>query len=104
MVERVFGATSLNIAIQDGAAAGQSVPHVHTHVIPRKEADLQHKGGSDAIYSMLEGEEGDVGSHLQAKAHGRSRFPSLDNEDRKPRTDEEMSVEAEHLARQMENT
>ena len=104
MVERVFGATSLNIAIQDGAAAGQSVPHVHTHVIPRKEADLQHNGGSDAIYGMLEGEEGDVGSHLQGKARERPRFPSVDNEERKPRTDEEMSAEAEHLARQMENT
>ncbi|KAL5332802.1 HIT-like domain-containing protein [Aspergillus crustosus] len=36
MIERVYGATSLNIAIQDGPEAGQSVPHVHAHIIPRR--------------------------------------------------------------------
>ncbi|KAJ6177833.1 Histidine triad (HIT) protein [Penicillium mononematosum] len=41
MLERIYGATSLNIAIQDGAHAGQSVPHVHAHIIPRKAADLR---------------------------------------------------------------
>ncbi|KAK1139636.1 Dinucleoside triphosphate hydrolase [Aspergillus melleus] len=62
MIERVYGASSLNIAVQDGVDAGQSVPHVHTHVIPRKRADLDHKGGTDAVYDMLDGEEGDNGS------------------------------------------
>ncbi len=28
-----------NIAINDGVAAGQTVPHVHVHVIPRYEGD-----------------------------------------------------------------
>ena len=50
MVERVFSASSLNIAIQDGVDAGQSVPHVHAHIIPRKKDDLEEKGGTDAIY------------------------------------------------------
>lgn len=61
MIERVYGASSLNIAIQDGVDAGQSVPHVHAHVIPRQRRDLDHLGGTDAIYDMLDGEEGDVG-------------------------------------------
>lgn len=61
MIERVHGASSLNIAIQDGTEAGQSVAHVHAHVIPRKKRDLDHRGGTDAIYEMLDGEEGDVG-------------------------------------------
>ena len=99
MVERVFKATSLNIAMQDGAAAGQSVSHVHTHIIPRKQSDLEHKGGPDAIYGMLEGEDGDIGRQLYERA--RSRFPIVDNEERMPRTEQEMSAEAEMLAREM---
>ncbi|RJE20296.1 HIT domain protein, partial [Aspergillus sclerotialis] len=60
MVERVYGGTSLNIAVQDGVDAGQSVPHVHTHIIPRKSRDLEHRGGADAVYEMLDGEEGNL--------------------------------------------
>ncbi|KAI9714106.1 MAG: hypothetical protein M1828_001228 [Chrysothrix sp. TS-e1954] len=95
-IERVFGASALNIAIQDGAAAGQSVPHVHAHVIPRKHADMDDKGGSDAIYQMLEGPEGDLGRH-QA---GKSKFPAPDA-DRQPRSEEEMNKEAQWLAEEM---
>ena len=101
MIERVFNATSLNIAMQDGAAAGQSVPHVHTHIIPRKQSDLEYKGGSDAIYGMLEGEDGDIGRQLHERAREGSRFPIVNNEERMPRTEQEMSAEAEMLAREM---
>jgi len=31
-----YGASSANIGIQDGVDAGQSVPHVHVHIIPRQ--------------------------------------------------------------------
>ena len=102
MIERVYGASSLNIAMQDGADAGQSVPHVHTHVIPRKKADLDERGGGDAIYDMLEGEEGDVGRHLQEKSSNRPRFPKVDNEKREPRSEEEMVEEARKLSQEME--
>ena len=102
MIERVYNATSLNIAIQDGADAGQSVPHVHTHVIPRKSADLDDKGGSDAIYGMLEGEEGNVGKHLQESTGNRPRFAKVDEQSREPRSEEEMAAEARNLAQEME--
>lgn len=102
MIERVYKATSLNIAIQDGADAGQSVPHVHTHIIPRQRADLDERGGSDAIYGMMDGEEGDLGRQLQARSRQRSQFAAVDNEDRKARSEAEMSREAEMLAREME--
>ena len=102
MIERVYNATSLNIAMQDGADAGQSVPHVHTHIIPRKNADLDDRGGSDAIYGILEGEEGDVGKHLREKAGDRPKLPKVDNEARKPRSEEEMAAEARKLAQEME--
>lgn len=34
-IEPHFGASSLTLAIQDGPLAGQTVPHVHVHVLPR---------------------------------------------------------------------
>lgn len=70
MVERVYGAASLNIAVQDGVHAGQSVPHVHAHIIPRQRADLDHRGGTDAVYDLLDGEEGDVGKAFREAGTG----------------------------------
>lgn len=34
-----LGATATNIMINNGKDAGQEVPHVHIHIIPRKEND-----------------------------------------------------------------
>lgn len=110
MVERVFTASSLNIAIQDGVDAGQSVPHVHAHIIPRKKDDLEHRGGTDAIYEMMESEEAHLGQQMQGKeasqaeladVEQRAKFPAVDNESRKPRSNEEMQKEAEWLAKEM---
>ncbi|EKV12343.1 hypothetical protein PDIG_44710 [Penicillium digitatum PHI26] len=122
MIERVYGATSLNIAIQDGVHAGQSVPHVHAHIIPRKAGDLDHAGGTDAVYEMLDGDEGnltkafknavpaeeddqstEVGNENAGNSGKKSRFPVVDNDSRKPRDSEDMRAEAEKLAREMEN-
>ena len=102
MIERVYNGASLNIAMQDGIDAGQSVPHVHTHIIPRRRADLDSRGGSDAIHDMLEGEEGNIGKHLRDWSEGRPRFPKIDDAARKPRSEEEMAVEARRLAEEME--
>ena len=102
MIERVYNGTSLNVAIQDGADAGQSVPHVHTHIIPRKKVDLDDRGGSDAIYDMLEGEEGDIGRHLHERSEHRPRFPKVADEAREPRSNEQMAKEAQRLAQEME--
>lgn len=104
MIERVYGASSLNIAIQDGADAGQSVPHLHTHIIPRKKQDLDERGGSDAVYGMLEGEEGDVGKHLKEQSGRRPKFPAVDDNARKPRSAAEMAEEAQSLASEMEKS
>lgn len=71
---------------------------------------MDHKGGNDAIYNMLEGEEGDVGKQL-AERDGRKvddkprpKFPVPDETSRKPRSKEEMEKEAEMLAKEMEST
>ncbi|XP_046841187.1 bis(5'-adenosyl)-triphosphatase-like, partial [Xenia sp. Carnegie-2017] len=84
VIEREFGATSLTVALQDGPEAGQTVPHVHVHVIPRKKGDFQK---NDDIYNVLQNHDKD--SNL------------LDDMDgtRKLRSEEEMTVEARWLAK-----
>nr|XP_033790978.1 bis(5'-adenosyl)-triphosphatase [Geotrypetes seraphini] len=54
VVERHFGGTSLTISLQDGPAAGQTVPHVHVHVLPRRVGDLPR---NDGVYEKLEESE-----------------------------------------------
>ena len=106
---------SFNIAVQDGPEAGQTVPHVHVHVIPRirgataKPAETP----SDAVYEQMAGEEGNVGGALWDRARGgqdgngveddavmRERprpggsFPSIEDAARRARSMEEMEAEA----------
>jgi diadenosine tetraphosphate (Ap4A) HIT family hydrolase len=41
-----YGVTNFTIGINDGLAAGQTVPHAHIHVIPRRRGDVSDpKGG-----------------------------------------------------------
>ena len=38
-LRKEFGATGFNIAWNDGAIAGQTVDHLHIHIVPRSEGD-----------------------------------------------------------------
>jgi len=38
-VEDAVDADALNVGVNDGEAAGQEVPHVHVHLVPRFEDD-----------------------------------------------------------------
>lgn len=38
-MQKAFGATGFNYAVNEGAVAGQSVPHLHLHMLPRKDGD-----------------------------------------------------------------
>jgi histidine triad (HIT) family protein len=38
-VEKAFSAEGSNIGINNGEVAGQEIPHVHVHVIPRRKGD-----------------------------------------------------------------
>ncbi|XP_036387487.1 bis(5'-adenosyl)-triphosphatase [Megalops cyprinoides] len=51
IVERHFQASSLTIAIQDGPEAGQTVKHVHVHVLPRRAGDFER---NDSVYDELQ--------------------------------------------------
>ena len=42
---------SSNVAIQNGPDAGQTVPHVHVHIIPRKHKDFGDD--TDNVYKEL---------------------------------------------------
>jgi len=40
-----YGVTAFNIGVNDGTASGQTVPHAHIHVIPRRPGDVADPRG-----------------------------------------------------------
>lgn len=78
-LQNFFKGEALNLAIQDGPAAGQSVPHVHVHVVPRKKGDFER---NDQVYDEMD--KADLSRNVTMDA----------DEDRKPRTLQEMANEA----------
>lgn len=102
LIRKVYKADALNIAIQDGPEAGQLVPHLHTHLIPRFNTD----GFGDSIYLKLEKNDLEAAykNFFARKAlfqiDGAFQAPS--DESREPRTDEVMSKEANYLKGELE--
>ena len=45
VLEMEFKPEGYNIGINDGAAAGQTVPHLHIHLIPRYQGDMPDPRG-----------------------------------------------------------
>lgn len=88
-IERIFDADAVTISIQDGEAAGQTVPHLHVHILPRRKGDIQPK---DRVYDLLD----EWGFHSQ---HQQETKVNMDaDEDRKARSAREMHNEAHFLA------
>eukprot|EP01117_Protostelium_nocturnum_P003427 TRINITY_DN1444_c0_g4_i1.p1 TRINITY_DN1444_c0_g4~~TRINITY_DN1444_c0_g4_i1.p1 ORF type:complete len:166 (-),score=45.00 TRINITY_DN1444_c0_g4_i1:19-516(-) len=71
VVNQVWNATSLTMAVQDGPDSGQTVKHVHLHIIPRHAGDFAR---NDDVYAEIE-------------------------KPRTKRTEEEMAQESEMLAK-----
>jgi bis(5'-adenosyl)-triphosphatase len=44
VLARAFAADGFDWTIQDGLSAGQTVPHLHLHIIPRRAGDLPDPG------------------------------------------------------------
>lgn len=97
-----YNAESLNIAIQDGPEAGQTVPHLHTHIIPRY--GINNIG--DKIYNKLDkwrfqNWEERRGEYLKrSKMQDVSELAKPDS-DRKPRNEEEMLQESQELSKHL---
>jgi diadenosine tetraphosphate (Ap4A) HIT family hydrolase len=45
LIEKKFQPSAFNIGINDGTTAGQTVPHLHIHVIPRYKNDVPDPRG-----------------------------------------------------------
>jgi bis(5'-adenosyl)-triphosphatase len=101
-LKRLYKADAFNVAVQDGEAAGQSVPHVHCHIIPRTRGD---PGGDDKVHEWLEGEEGNIARHQkQAEGGGdieRKAAKWAEDDERKPRSMDEMTSEARWLREEL---
>lgn len=94
-VSQLYSADGLNLGIQDGIAAGQSVPHVHCHIIPRYLQD----GWGDGVYAALESCEGLLQNEWWKQAC--KPIGETASEERRVRTMDEMEREASWLKKEM---
>eukprot|EP00924_Labyrinthula_sp_SR-Ha-C_P001610 maker-scaffold_18-snap-gene-3.4-mRNA-1 protein AED:0.05 eAED:0.05 QI:0/0/0/1/1/1/2/0/269 len=85
-VEELANCDSSNVAVQDGVNSGQSVPHVHVHILPRRKGDFER---SDDVHEELDS--------FQYKDDYRK--VELDN--RVERTEEVMKKEAELISQKL---
>jgi bis(5'-adenosyl)-triphosphatase len=109
-------AGSFNIAIQDGKEAGQTVAHVHVHVIPRVRglSSKSQDTAGDELYEQMAREEGNVGGALwdrqqqqQQQSNGArpvagGAFDRIEDSQRKARSMEEMVAEADVFRKALE--
>ena len=75
-VEQQYNAAALTVTLQDGPAAGQTVPHVHVHVLPRRWGDFEP---NDKVYDAIDDaskEELQPRSHPASTPLGGSTFSS----------------------------
>ncbi|CAK7269219.1 Dinucleoside triphosphate hydrolase [Sporothrix epigloea] len=111
--EAVLSRGSFNLAIQDGPEAGQTVPHVHVHVLPRIRGATAKDASSegDALYEKMADEPGNVGGaqwdaaasvgengtqdpRFGSRPRPGGQFPRIEDAARAARSMEEMEAEA----------
>ncbi|CAM6089840.1 unnamed protein product [Calypogeia fissa] len=77
-MESFFNGSSLTLAIQDGPEAGQTVPHVHVHILPRKKADFKN---NDEIYDEIDKKEQELGDNLNLDQERKDRSRQVMHEE-----------------------
>lgn len=50
-LQKEYNTDSATVTIQEGSGAGQTINHLHVHIIPRKAGDFKN---NDDIYPLLE--------------------------------------------------
>uniref|UniRef100_A0A2C9JV67 Bis(5'-adenosyl)-triphosphatase n=1 Tax=Biomphalaria glabrata TaxID=6526 RepID=A0A2C9JV67_BIOGL len=65
ILKKHFKATSSTMAIQDGLEAGQTVQHVHVHILPRKFGDFSD---NDDIYDHLQNHDKGWTEHTKLRS------------------------------------
>ncbi|KAI8052364.1 bis-triphosphatase-like protein [Syncephalis plumigaleata] len=79
VIEQVYEGEASTLAMQDGPAAGQTVPHCHVHIIPRSRGDWPN---NDDVYRDLDKQKTE---HI------------IEDLSRPPRSPEDMAAEATKL-------
>lgn len=65
-VRAALGAAGTTIGINNGAATGQTIPHVHVHIVPRRDGD-----GAGSIHTIFRPDErrpiAEVGAEIRSR-------------------------------------
>lgn len=88
ILRQQYNCNAFNVAVQDGVGAGQSVPHVHVHILPRYIGDLER---NDDIYDQLEAW---APRDDDRKSGTKTKLDVPEDSERRDRTVEEMTEEA----------
>lgn len=86
VLKQQYKCDAFNVSVQDGTGAGQSVPHVHVHILPRYCGDLER---NDDIYDKLE-----AWAPRNDMSQKKAKLEVPEDSERRDRTVEEMAEEA----------
>ena len=89
-------ATAFNVAVQDGKAAGQSVPHVHVHILPRcsSAAGDYFSERNDDVYDELQEWAPCPPDRQSSSTVANNKLNVPNDSERRDRTVQEMADEA----------
>ena len=95
-MEELHGATSSTIVVQDGPEAGQTIQHVHVHILPRYSVEKKIFSPLFKILIFIFRKLGDFSRNDDIY----DELQKHDKDEEKPwRTEEEMCAEADVIRR-----